>query len=55
MRQEKPMEIPDLAPKKKRGGKKYRKQKELNQMSELAKHKNRIKFGEEAEYEIEQG
>ena len=45
MRTEKPMDIPDEQPKKKRGGKRHRKMRELYEMTELAKNKNRLKFG----------
>ena len=41
--------LPELQPKKKRGGKRHRKNKELQEMSELRKQQNRLKFGEEAE------
>ena len=51
MRTEKPMEIPDMQPKKKRGGKRHRKMKEMYEMTELKKNQNRLKFGEEAEDE----
>jgi U4/U6 small nuclear ribonucleoprotein PRP31 len=51
-RQDKPLEIPDLKPRKKRGGKRHRKNKELYQMSEVRKLQNRLKFGEEAEEEL---
>ncbi len=47
-RTDKPLPVPDQAPKKKRGGKRYRKQKELMAMTELRKQQNRLKFGEEA-------
>lgn len=46
---DKPLEIPDLQPKKKRGGKRFRKTKELYEMSDIRKQQNRLKFGEEAE------
>ena len=45
MREEKPMQIPDMQPKKKRGGKRHRRTKELYEMSEFRKQQNRIKFG----------
>ncbi len=41
----KPLPIPDDKPKKKRGGKKYRKLRERTQMTELRKYQNRGKFG----------
>jgi U4/U6 small nuclear ribonucleoprotein PRP31 len=47
--------VPDQQPKKRRGGKRYRKGKELLEMSELRKQQNRLKFGEEAEVEVEEG
>jgi U4/U6 small nuclear ribonucleoprotein PRP31 len=37
---------PDDKPRRKRGGRKYRKQKELTRMTELAKQKNRMIFGQ---------
>lgn len=49
MSQEKPDEIPDLQPKKKRGGKRHRKKKELFQQSEMRKLQNRIQFNEAEE------
>jgi U4/U6 small nuclear ribonucleoprotein PRP31 len=52
--QEKPLEIPDLKPRRKRGGKRHRKNKELYEMSELRKQQNRLKFGEEAEEELDE-
>ncbi len=39
------MEIPDLQPKKKRGGKRHRKMREMYEMTELRKNQNRLKFG----------
>jgi len=48
-RVDQPLPVPDLQPKKKRGGKRHRKNKELQEMSELRKQQNRLKFGEEAE------
>ena len=40
-----------MQPKKKRGGKRHRKMKELYEMSEMRKNQNRVQFGE-AEEEI---
>ena len=53
-RMDKPLPVPGEAPKKKRGGKRYRKQKELLAMTELRKQQNRVKFGEAVE-EIGEG
>jgi U4/U6 small nuclear ribonucleoprotein PRP31 len=52
---DKPLPVPDLQPSKRRGGKRYRKAKELSEMSEVRKQQNRLKFGEEAEEEINEG
>lgn len=41
--------VPDLEPKKRRGGKRYRKMKEKYALSEVQKAANRIKFGEAEE------
>jgi U4/U6 small nuclear ribonucleoprotein PRP31 len=46
-RVDQPLPVPDQQPKKRRGGKRYRKTKELSEMSELRKQQNRLKFGEE--------
>lgn len=45
LRVDNPLEVPDLQPKKKRGGKRHRKNKELYEMTDLRKNQNRIKFG----------
>lgn len=45
-RVDKPMAVPDQEPKKRRGGKRHRKTKELYEMSEMRKQQNRLKFGE---------
>ena len=55
MRTEQPLPVPDAAPKKRRGGKRYRKQKELLEMTQLRKQQNRLKFGEEGEEEVAEG
>lgn len=47
----KPLPPPDDKPKKKRGGKRYRKQKERMAVSEMHKYANRLKFGAEGEQE----
>jgi len=47
----KPLPAPDDKPKKRRGGKRYRKMKE-KMASEIRKYANRLKFGEEAEDEF---
>ena len=52
---DRPLPVPDQQPKKKRGGKRYRKNKELLEMSEVRKQQNRLKFGTDAEEEIEGG
>jgi len=44
-KQEKPLPAPDDRPKKRRGGRKYRKMKERYAMTELRKRKNRMQFG----------
>ena len=48
----KPLPIPDSERKKRRGGKRARKLKELYAQSEARKQKNRLAFGETAETEI---
>lgn len=48
----KPLPIPDSERKKRRGGKRARKLKELYEQSEARKQKNRLAFGETAETEI---
>lgn len=48
----KPLPIPDSDRKKRRGGKRARKLKELYAQSETRKQKNRLAFGEVAEKEI---
>lgn len=48
----KPLPIPDSERKKRRGGKRARKLKELYEQSEARKQKNRLAFGETAEAEI---
>ena len=48
----KPLPIPDSERKKRRGGKRARKLKELYAQSEARKQKNRLAFGEVAEKEI---
>lgn len=48
----KPLPIPDSERKKRRGGKRARKLKELYAQSEASKQKNRLAFGEQAEEEI---
>jgi len=45
----KPLPVPLPPPRKKRGGKRYRKQKELYKATELQKQKNRLPFGTKAE------
>ena len=47
----KPIEPPDERPKKKRGGKRHRKDKERLAQTELRKYQNRLKFGAEGEAE----
>ncbi|CAK82027.1 unnamed protein product (macronuclear) [Paramecium tetraurelia] len=49
---EKPLPIPDENKKRRRGGKRFRKQKERLAMTEVRKYANRLKFGLEAEDEI---
>jgi len=44
----KPLPAPDDKPKKRRGGKRYRKMKE-KMASEIRKYANRLKFGEEVQ------
>lgn len=41
--------VPDLEPKKRRGGKRYRKMKEKYALTEVQKAANRVKFGEAEE------
>jgi U4/U6 small nuclear ribonucleoprotein PRP31 len=48
----KPLPIPDSERKKRRGGKRARKLKELYAQSEASKQKNRLAFGEKAEEEV---
>lgn len=48
----KPLPIPDSDRKKRRGGKRARKLKELYAQSEASKQKNRLAFGETAEIEV---
>ena len=48
----KPLPIPDSERKKRRGGKRARKLKELYAQTEARKQKNRLAFGETAETEI---
>ena len=48
----KPLPIPDSERKKRRGGKRARKLKELYAQTEVRKQKNRMAFGAEAEMEI---
>lgn len=48
----KPLPIPDSERKKRRGGKRARKLKELYAQSEVSKQKNRLAFGETAEIEV---
>ena len=43
-----------MQPKKKRGGKRHRKNKQKYEMTEMRKNQNRIKFGE-AEEQIDEG
>lgn len=45
MRVQQPLPVPDQQPKKKRGGKRFRKMKQLYEMSDLRKNQNRTKFG----------
>jgi U4/U6 small nuclear ribonucleoprotein PRP31 len=47
----KPLPKPDDKPRRKRGGKRLRSQKQIYMMTELRQMKNRMKFGEEAEVE----
>ncbi len=42
---DKPMPIPDMEPKKRRGGQKSQKAKKLKEMSEMRKQQNKLKFG----------
>eukprot|EP01027_Heterolobosea_sp_BB2_P005205 GEZU01007975.1.p1 GENE.GEZU01007975.1~~GEZU01007975.1.p1 ORF type:complete len:555 (+),score=196.05 GEZU01007975.1:52-1665(+) len=44
-KQEKPLPVPDEKPKKRRGGKRLRKEKERYKMTEMRKQANRIQFG----------
>lgn len=48
----KPLPIPDSERKKKRGGKRARKLKELYAQTEMGKQRNRLAFGETAEIEV---
>ena len=48
----KPLPIPDSERKKRRGGKRARKLKELYAQTEMRKQKNRMAFGAEAEVEV---
>lgn len=48
----KPLPIPDSERKKRRGGKRARKLKELYAQTEMRKQKNRLAFGETAEVEV---
>ncbi len=48
----KPLPIPDSERKKRRGGKRARKLKELYAQTEMRKQKNRMAFGEAAEVEV---
>jgi U4/U6 small nuclear ribonucleoprotein PRP31 len=48
----KPLPIPDSERKKRRGGKRARKLKELYAQTEMRKQKNRMAFGETAEVEV---
>ncbi|CAH8353855.1 unnamed protein product [Eruca vesicaria subsp. sativa] len=48
-RQPKPLPVPDLTPKKKRGGRRLRKMKERYAVTEMRKHANRVAFGVVAE------
>jgi U4/U6 small nuclear ribonucleoprotein PRP31 len=43
----KPLPAPDDRPKKRRGGKRYRKMKEKFGLTDLRKMQNRLKFGED--------
>lgn len=45
----KPLPVPDDKPKKRRGGKKFRKMKERLQLTDVRKYRNRLKFGDEEE------
>mmetsp|Transcript_7800 Transcript_7800/g.7046 ORF Transcript_7800/g.7046 Transcript_7800/m.7046 type:complete len:102 (+) Transcript_7800:222-527(+) len=45
----KPLPAPDDKPKKRRGGKRYRRMKEKYGQTELQKYRNRLKFGEDGE------
>ena len=51
---EKPLPVPDAEPKKRRGGRRYRKMKERYGMTELRKAQNRVNFNQ-AEEEIMDG
>jgi U4/U6 small nuclear ribonucleoprotein PRP31 len=50
---DKALPIPDEQPKKRRGGKRHRKRKEAMGMTEVNKYKNRMKFGEEEEENVD--
>ena len=41
----KPLPIPDSTPKRRRGGKRYRNMRMKQQMTQLMKYRNRLKFG----------
>ena len=41
----KPLPIPDDKPRKKRGGKRFRKMKERLALTEVRKNRNRMRFG----------